>query len=156
MHGQGRSEGVETTRAPIRSKRIGCVAAGHSAVLAARAGFRLPIQARPLQALVSEPVKPVIDTVVMSNAVHMYISQSDKGELVLGAGTDSYNSYAQRGSVHIIQHQLAPACELYTLVSRLRVLRTWGGIVDTYPDASPIVSRTPVDGLYCNDRQSTR
>mgnify|MGYP003700618201 CR=1 FL=1 len=148
--GQGHIEGVETTRGTIRSKRIGCVAAGHSAVLAAMAGFKLPIQARPLQALVSEPIKPVIDTVVMSNAVHMYVSQSDKGELVLGAGTDSYNSYAQRGSLNIIEHQLAAACELYPIVSRLRVLRTWGGIVDTCPDASPIVSTTPVDGLFFN------
>jgi sarcosine oxidase subunit beta len=80
----------------------------------------------------------------------MYISQSDKGELVLGAGTDSYNSYAQRGSLHVIEHQLAAACELYPIVSRLRVLRTWGGIVDTCPDASPILSNTPVDGLYFN------
>ncbi len=146
----GAVEGVETTRGTIRSRRIGCVAAGHSGVLAALAGFKLPIQARPLQALVSEPIKPVIDTVVMSNAVHMYVSQSDKGELVLGAGTDSYNSYAQRGSMNIIEHQLAAACELYPIVSRLRVLRTWGGIVDTCPDASPILSRTPVEGLYFN------
>ena len=147
---EGHIVGVQTTRGFIASNKVGCVAAGHSAVLAEMAGFKLPIQARPLQALVSEPIKPCIDTVVMSNAVHMYISQSDKGELVLGAGTDSYNSYAQRGSLNVVEHLLASAVELYPIVSRLRVLRTWGGIVDTCPDASPIISKTPVPGLYFN------
>ncbi|NQW12165.1 MAG: sarcosine oxidase subunit beta family protein [Alphaproteobacteria bacterium] len=146
----GAIQGVETSKGFIGAKKVGCVAAGHSAVLSEMAGFKLPIQARPLQALVSEPIKPCIDTVVMSNAVHMYISQSDKGELVFGAGTDSYNSYAQRGSLNIVEHLLAAAVELYPIVSRLRVLRTWGGIVDTCPDASPIISKTPVPGLYFN------
>ena len=142
--------GVDTTRGNIAADKIGCVASGHSGVLAAMAGITLPIESRPLQALVSEPIKPVIDTVVMSNAVHMYISQSDKGELVLGAGTDAYNSYAQRGSLPVIEHMLEAAVELYPIVSRVRVLRTWGGIVDTCPDASPIISKTSVGGLYFN------
>ncbi|MED5366733.1 MAG: sarcosine oxidase subunit beta family protein [Pseudomonadota bacterium] len=142
--------GVDTTRGSIGADKIGCVASGHSGVLAAMAGITLPIESRPLQALVSEPIKPVIDTVVMSNAVHMYISQSDKGELVLGAGTDAYNSYAQRGSLPVIEHMLEAAVELYPIVSRVRVLRTWGGIVDTCPDASPIISKTSVGGLYFN------
>ena len=142
--------GVETNQGFIKAAKIGCVASGHSGVLAAMAGLRLPIESRPLQALVSEPIKPVIDTVVMSNAVHMYISQSDKGELVLGAGTDAYNSYAQRGSLPIIEHMLEAAVELYPIVSRVRVLRTWGGIVDTCPDASPIISKTSIKGLYFN------
>ncbi|MEC7571375.1 MAG: sarcosine oxidase subunit beta family protein [Pseudomonadota bacterium] len=142
--------GVDTTRGSIAADKIGCVASGHSGVLAAMAGITLPIESRPLQALVSEPIKPVIDTVVMSNAVHMYISQSDKGELVLGAGTDAYNSYAQRGSLPVIEHMLEAAVELYPIVSRVRVLRTWGGIVDTCPDASPIISKTSVGGLYFN------
>ena len=146
----GKVTGIETSRGTIKAKKVGIVTAGHSGVVAAMAGLNLPIESRPLQALVSEPIKPCIDTVVMSNAVHMYISQSDKGELVLGAGVDAYNSYSQRGSIPTIEDLLAAAVELYPIVSRLRVLRTWGGIVDICPDASPIISKTPVDGLYFN------
>jgi sarcosine oxidase subunit beta len=145
-----RVKGVETTRGSIAAKKIGCVAAGHSSVLAAMAGLRLPIESHPLQALVSEPIKPVLDTVVMSGAVHVYVSQSDKGELVLGAGIDAYNSYAQRGSLHVIEHQLTALTELFPIFSRLKMLRQWGGIVDVCPDASPIVAKMPVDGLYFN------
>jgi sarcosine oxidase subunit beta len=114
------------------------------------AGVRLPLQSHPLQALVSEPVKPVHDCVVMSNAVHVYVSQSDKGELVMGAGIDSFNSYAQRGSFHVIEHQMAACLELFPIFSRLRMMRTWGGIVDVCPDASPIIGRLPVEGLFMN------
>jgi sarcosine oxidase, subunit beta len=146
----GTVRGVETSRGTIRAGKVGCVAAGHSGVLAVMAGFRLPIESRPLQALVSEPVKPCLDTVIMSNAVHMYISQSDKGELVMGAGVDSYNSYAQRGSLTVVEGLLAAAVELFPVISRLKVLRTWAGIVDTCPDASPIVSETPVRNLFFN------
>jgi len=146
----GRVTGIETSRGTIRAKKVGCVTAGHSGVVAEMAGLHLPIDSRPLQALVSEPIKPCLDTVIMSNAVHMYISQSDKGELVMGAGVDSYNSYSQRGSLPTVEGLLAAAVELYPIVSRLRVLRTWGGIVDTCPDASPIISKTPVEGLYFN------
>ena len=99
----------------MKTKKIGCVVAGHSSVVAAMAGIHLPIASRPLQALVSEPIKPILDTVIMSNAVHMYISQSDKGEMVLGAGVDKYNSYAQRGSFPVPEHMLAAAVELFFL-----------------------------------------
>ncbi len=142
--------GVQTTRGAIRTSKVGVVAAGHNSVLAAKAGIRLPLQSHPLQALVSEPIKPVHDCVVMSNTVHVYVSQSDKGELVMGAGIDGYNSYAQRGSFHIIEHQMAACLELFPIFSRLRMLRTWGGIVDVCPDASPLLTKTPVAGLFIN------
>jgi sarcosine oxidase subunit beta len=146
----GRVHGVETTRGTIRAGKVGVVAAGHSSVMADKAGFRLPIQSHPLQAAVSEPVKPILDTVVMSSAVHVYVSQSDKGELVLGAGIDSYNSYAQRGSPKVIEDMMNALVELFPVFSRLKMLRQWGGIVDVCPDASPIIGRMPVDGLYFN------
>jgi sarcosine oxidase subunit beta len=142
--------GVQTTRGPIRARKIGVVAAGHTSVLMAMAGLRLPLQSFPLQALVSEPVKPVMPCVVMSNTVHAYISQSDKGELVIGAGTDAYTSYTQRGGLHIANHTLEAICELFPTFRRLRMLRNWGGIVDVTPDRSPIIGRTPVPGLYLN------
>lgn len=142
--------GVETSKGVIKAGKVGIVVAGHSSVLAEMAGFRLPIESHPLQALVSEPIKPVLDTVIMSGAVHVYVSQSDKGELVMGAGIDSFTSYGQRGSFHIIESQMGALKELFPIFSRLRMMRTWGGIVDTCPDASPILSKTPVDGLYIN------
>ena len=142
--------GVETTRGFIASRKIGVVVAGHASVLAGMAGIRLPIESHPLQAFVSEPLKPVLDTVVMSNAVHGYISQSDKGELVIGAGIDAYNGYGQRGSFHTIEHAMAAIIELFPIFSRARMLRQWGGIVDVSPDACPIISKTPVRGLYFN------
>lgn len=147
---EGRIAGVRTTRGDIKAQRVGLVAAGHSSVLAEMAGFRLPLQSHPLQALVSEPVKPVMPTVVMSNAVHAYMSQSDKGELVIGAGADLYNSYAQRGSLPIIEETIRAVVELFPITSRLKMLRQWAGIVDIAPDASAIISRTPVQGLYIN------
>ncbi len=146
----GAVTGVETTRGTIRTPRVASVAAGHTSVIAAMLGIRLPIESHPLQALVSEPVKPVIPCVVMSNAVHVYVSQSDKGELVIGAGIDPYLSYTQRGSFDIIEHQMAALIELFPFVSRLRMMRQWGGIVDVCPDASPIISRTRVKGFYVN------
>ena len=146
----GRVRGVETTRGAIDTPKVGVVVAGHASVLATMAGLRLPIESHPLQALVSEPVKPVLDTVVMSNAVHVYVSQSDKGELVIGAGADLYNSYAQRGSFPVIEETVRALVELFPFTSRLSMLRSWGGIVDICPDASPIISKTPVDGLYFN------
>ena len=147
---QGRVTGVETSRGDIAADKIAVIAAGHNSVLAAMAGVRLPLQSHPLQALVSEPVKPVLDCVVMSNAVHVYVSQSDKGELVIGAGIDAYNSYAQRGSFHVIESQMAALLELFPSFSRLKMLRSWGGIVDVSPDASPIIGKLPVGGLYLN------
>jgi sarcosine oxidase subunit beta len=142
--------GVETTRGRISAGIVGLAAAGHSSVLAAKAGFRLPVQSHPLQALVSELYEPVHPTVVMSNHVHVYVSQAHKGELVMGAGVDSYNGYGQRGSFHVIEHQMAAAIELFPIFARAHVLRTWGGIVDVSPDASPIIGPTPVQDLYVN------
>jgi sarcosine oxidase subunit beta len=142
--------GLETSRGFIKTKKIGVVTAGHSGILAAMAGLRLPIESHPLQALVSEPLKPVLHTVIMSGAVHGYISQSDKGELVIGAGIDSYTGYGQRGSFQVIEHTLQAIVELFPIFSRVRMLRQWGGIVDTTPDACPIISKMPVKGLYFN------
>jgi sarcosine oxidase subunit beta len=146
----GRAVGVETARGPIAAGRIGVVAAGHSSVVMGMAGVRLPIQSYPLQALVSEPVKPVLHTVVMAGHVHVYLSQSDKGELVIGAARDTYVSYAQRGSLHLIEEQLRALLELFPIFSRLRMMRQWAGIVDCAPDASPIIGETPVGNLYVN------
>ena len=142
--------GVQTTQGFIGAKKVACVTAGNSGVMAAMVGLRLPIESRPLQALVSEPVKPIIDTVIMSNAVHAYVSQSDKGDLVIGAGTDSYNGYGQRGSFNVVEHTLSAICELFPMLSRVRMNRAWGGVVDTCPDACPILSKTSVKGLYFN------
>ena len=146
----GRVTGLRTSRGRIAANKVGLVAAGHSSVLAAMAGLRLPIESHTLQAMVSEPIKPILHGVVMSNAVHVYVSQSDKGELVIGAGMDGYNSYSQRGGFQIVEGQMGALVELFPIFSRLRMLRQWGGIVDVCPDASPIVGKTPVDGLYIN------
>ncbi len=145
-----RVTGVRTSRGPIRAGRVALAAAGHTSVLASLAGLRLPLQSHPLQALVSELLEPVHPCVVMSNHVHVYVSQAHKGELVMGAGIDAYNSYAQRGSVHIIERQMAAALELFPIFSRAHVIRTWGGIVDISPDASPIIGPTPIENLYVN------
>ena len=146
----GRVTGVETTRGTIKAKKIGVVVAGHASVLAEMAGIRLPVESHPLQAYVSEPLRRVLDTVIMSNAVHGYISQSDKGELVIGAGIDAYNGYGQRGSFATIEHAMEAILELFPVFSRVRMLRMWGGIVDVCPDACPIISKMPVEGLYFN------
>ena len=146
----GAVNAVETTRGRIAARKVAVVAAGHTSVLMAMAGVRMPLESYPLQALVSEPVKPVLPCVVMSNSIHAYISQSDKGELVIGAGTDAYVSYSQAGGLHIAEHTLEAICELFPTFRRLRMLRTWGGIVDVTPDRSPIMGLTPVSGLYVN------
>jgi len=146
----GAVDGVETTRGTIRASRLGVAAAGHTSVIMKMAGVDVPLESYPLQALVSEPVKPVFPCVVMSNTIHAYISQSDKGELVIGAGTDAYTSYTQRGGLHITSHALEAICELFPMFRRLRMLRCWGGIVDVTPDRSPIIGKTPVPGLYVN------
>ncbi|GAA3303101.1 MULTISPECIES: sarcosine oxidase subunit beta family protein [Micrococcaceae] len=142
--------GVKTTRGTINAGKVALAGAGHSSVLAEMAGFELPIQSHPLQALVSELFEPVHPTVVMSNHIHVYVSQAHKGELVMGAGIDSYNGYGQRGAFHVIEEQMAAAVELFPIFARAHVLRTWGGIVDTTMDASPIVSKTPIQNLYVN------
>ena len=146
----GAVSALETTRGVIESRRIGVSAAGNTSVVMKMAGVKLPLESYPLQALVSEPIKPIFPCVVMSNTIHAYISQSDKGELVIGAGTDAYNSYTQRGGLHISSHALEAICELFPTFRRLRMLRSWGGIVDVTPDRSPIIAKTPVPGLYVN------
>jgi sarcosine oxidase subunit beta len=146
----GSITGVETSRGDIMSDKVGVVVAGNASVLAAMADIRLPVESHPLQAFVSEPLKPVLDTVVMSGAVHGYISQSDKGDLVIGAGIDSYNGYGQRGSFMTVEHAMQAIIELFPQFSRVRMLRQWGGIVDVCPDACPIIGKMPVTGLYFN------
>ena len=147
---EGHVLGVETSKGFIGADKVGVVAAGHSSVIMQMADVRMPLESYPLQALVSEPVKPVVPCVVMSNAVHAYISQSDKGELVIGAGTDQYTSYSQTGSLHIIEHTLDAICEMFPNFTRMKMLRAWGGVVDVTPDRSPILAKTPVKGLYVN------
>ena len=146
----GAVSAVLTTRGRIGAKKIGVVTAGHTGVVMAMAGVRMPVESYPLQALVSEPVKPVFPCVVMSNAVHAYISQSDKGELVIGAGTDAYTSYSQTGGLHVPAHTLEAITELFPVFRRMKTLRNWGGIVDVTADRSPIIGTTPVPGLFVN------
>jgi sarcosine oxidase subunit beta len=146
----GAVAGIETTRGFIATPKLGVVAAGHTSVVMAMAGVRMPLESYPLQALVSEPIKPAMPCVVMSNTIHAYISQSDKGELVIGAGTDVYTSYSQTGALHVTTHTLDAICELFPDFRRVRMLRNWGGIVDVTPDRSPIIGKTPVPGLYVN------
>jgi sarcosine oxidase, subunit beta len=150
LGGRGEIEALETTQGIVRTGRVGVVAAGHSSVILRKAGLDMPLESFPLQALVSEPVKPVMPCVAMSNSVHAYISQSDKGELVIGAGTDQYVSYSQTGGLHILTHALEAICELFPVFRRMRMLRSWGGIVDVTPDRSPIIGGTPVPGLFVN------
>ena len=146
----GAVEGVDTAKGFIRAKKVAVSAAGHTSVVMQSAGVRMPLESYPLQALVSEPVKPCFPCVVMSNAVHAYMSQSDKGELVIGSGTDQYVSYSQRGGLPLIEHTLASICEIFPIFTRMRMLRLWGGIVDVTPDRSAILGKTPVPGLYVN------
>ncbi|KRB85562.1 sarcosine oxidase subunit beta [Sphingomonas sp. Root710] len=146
----GRVRGVETSHGTIRSDRVGLAVAGHSSVLAAKAGLRLPVSSYALQAFVSEPVKPCLDTVVLSPATGVYVSQSDKGELVLGAGLDLYLSYAQRGNLPWMERAAAGLVEMFPQFSRMRFLRQWAGIVDIVHDSTPIIGQTAVDGLFIN------
>lgn len=142
--------GIETTKGQIDCHKLGMVVAGHSGHLADMAGFRLPIESVALQALVSEPIKPCMDVVVMANTVHGYMSQSDKGEMVIGGGTDGYNNYTQRGSFHHIEETVRALVETFPMISRLKMLRQWGGIVDVTGDRSPILSKTPVHNVFIN------
>ena len=144
----GRVTGVETSRGPIKAGKVALVGAGHSSVLAAMAGVRLPVNTRPLQAFVSEPMKPILNTVVSSSAVFCYLSQSDKGELVVGGELDGYNSYVQRGSLTHIKSTVANMVELFPIFSRLKMMRQWAGLIDYTPDDCPILGKLPVDGLY--------
>jgi methylglutamate dehydrogenase subunit A len=145
---RGAVAGIDTTQGFIGTPRIGIAVAGHSGHVAAMAGLELPIESHVLQAMVSEPVKPVLDTVVTSGAVHFYISQSDKGELVMGGDLDFYNSYAQRGNLPIVEHVTAACLALFPSFGRLKLMRTWGGIMDMTMDGSPIIAKLPVPGLY--------
>ena len=146
----GSVTGVETAKGFVKANKVAVSAAGHTSVIMETAGVRMPLESFPLQALVSEPVKPVFPCVVMSNTVHAYISQSDKGELVIGSGTDQYTSYSQRGGLPLIEHTVAAICEMFPVFRRMRMLRKWGGIVDVTPDRSAILGKTPVPGLYVN------
>ena len=140
--------GVRTTLGDIATRKVGIAVAGNSSRIAAMAGIKLPIESHVLQAMVSEPIKPVLDTVVTSGAVHFYVSQSDKGELVMGGDLDFYNSYAQRGNLPRIQDVASACVALFPRFGRLRLMRTWGGIMDMTMDGSPIIGKLPVDRLY--------
>ncbi len=146
----GRCVGVETTLGIVRAGRVGLAAAGHSSVLAQLAGFRLPVTSYALQAIVTEPLKPLLDTVVISPSTGAYVSQSDKGEMVIGAMLDLFPSYAQRGSFAVTQSILAATLAIFPSFSRLRLMRQWAGIVDVVHDSSPIIGPTPVPELYIN------
>jgi sarcosine oxidase, subunit beta len=146
----GRVSGVDTNRGFIRAKKVALAVAGNTSVLATMVGVRLPIQSHPLQALVSEPVKPVLNSVVMSNAVHAYVSQTNKGELLIGAGIDAYNAYGQRGSLSVIEGAASAILEIFPIFSRLRMNRQWAGTVDICPDACPIIGKLPVEGMFVN------
>ncbi|WP_438956410.1 sarcosine oxidase subunit beta family protein [Cognatiyoonia sp.] len=150
MTDSGKVKGVNTTKGDIFCDKLGMVVAGHASVLAGMAGFQLPIESVPLQALVSEPIKPCMDVVVMANTVHGYMSQSDKGEMVIGGGTDGHNNYTQRGSFHHIEETVRALVETFPMIARLKMLRQWGGIVDVTGDRSAILSKTPVDGIFVN------
>jgi sarcosine oxidase subunit beta len=142
--------GVDTTRGHIGTTKLGIVVAGHSGHLADMAGFRLPVESVALQALVSEPIKPCMDVVVMANTVHGYMSQSDKGEMVIGGGADHFNNYTQRGSWMHIEETVRALIETFPMISRLKMLRQWGGIVDMTGDRSPIISKTPLGNTFIN------
>ena len=146
----GKVTGVQTSKGAIKCKQLCVVVAGSSGILAEMAGFRLPVESMALQALVSEPVKPMLDCVIMANTVHGYISQSDKGELVIGGGADGFNNYTQRGSFQHIEETVRALIETFPAISRLKQLRQWGGIVDMTGDRSPIIGKTPVEGMFIN------
>ena len=144
----GRVTGVQTTRGPIRARKVGMVVAGRSSQVAAMAGMRLPIESHVLQAFVTEGLKPVIDNVVSYGMGHFYISQSDKGGLVFGGDIDMYASYASRGNLPMVEHVMEAGMTLMPMLARARVLRSWGGIMDMTPDGSPIIDKTHIDGLF--------
>lgn len=146
----GRINGIQTSQGFTKSKKVGIVIAGNVSVLASKAGIRLPVVSHPLQAFVSEAMKPVLNKVIMSGAVHGYISQSNKGDLVIGAGIDSYPGYGQRGSPHVIEHTAQAIVELFPFLSRVKMNRQWGGVVDTTFDVCPIISKTKIKGFYIN------
>jgi len=144
----GRVTGVNTTRGTIGADKISIAVAGHTSELARMANFRVPVTSMSLQAMVSEPIKPCLNTMVLSPVIHVYVSQSDRGELVIGAGADVYNSYAQRGGIPLLEENIAALVELFPAFRRLRLMRQWSGVVDITPDTTPIMGKTPVQNLY--------
>ncbi|MCC7321507.1 MAG: sarcosine oxidase subunit beta family protein [Rubellimicrobium sp.] len=146
----GRVTGVQTSRGAIRAKRVAIVTAGRSGQVAAMAGLRLPIESHILQAFVTEALKPVIHHVISFGMGHFYISQSDKGGLVFGGDLDFYPSYAARGNLPMVEHVMEAGMTLMPMIGKARVLRSWGGIMDMSPDGSPVIDRTPVEGLFLN------
>ncbi len=146
----GAVTGVETSRGDIRADKVGLAVAGHSSLVAARAGLRLPIESHVLQAFVSEALKPVIPGVITFGAGHFYVSQSDKGGLVFGGDIDGYNSYAQRGNLPVVEDVCEGGMAIMPMIGRARLLRSWGGVMDMSMDGSPIIDRSPIDGLYLN------
>ena len=146
----GRVTGVQTTKGPIRAKKVAMAAAGNSSTLAMKLGMRLPLESHVLQAFVSEPIKPLIDHVVTFGAGHFYVSQSDKGGLVFGGDPDGYNSYAQRGNLPTVEHVVTEGKALIPSIARVRLVRSWGGVMDMSMDGSPIICKAPIEGLYLN------
>jgi sarcosine oxidase subunit beta len=143
-----RVKGVRTLRGIIRADKVAFAVAGHTSVLGAMAGLRLPISSHPLQAMVSEPVKPVLNGVTISPILHAYVSQSDRGEILIGGGADRYPSYGQRGNLPVLEDNMAATLAMFPAFSRLKLMRQWAGIVDITPDTSPIMGLTPISGLY--------
>ncbi|PCI53304.1 MAG: sarcosine oxidase subunit beta [Alphaproteobacteria bacterium] len=146
----GAVRGVQTTRGLVKTNKVAVAVSGHSSVLADMAGFRLPVTSQTLQACVTEPLKPVFDVAVMSPMLGVYISQSDKGEVVIGGGLDNYPSYGQRGNVATLEHTISGVVELFPQLSRVKLMRQWGGVVDIVHDSSPIIGHTPIGGMYIN------
>lgn len=147
---QGQVVGVQTSKGHIKTKKVAIAVAGHSSVLAEMAGFRLPVSSMALQACVTEPLKPVFDAAIMSPATGIYISQSDKGEMVMGGALDAYPSYAQRGNINTLEHIIAGIIEIFPNLSRVKLMRQWAGIVDIVHDSTPIIGHTPIKGMYIN------
>lgn len=146
----GRVDSIKTNQGIIKAKKVAIAVAGNSSVIADKLNIKLPIESKPLQAFVSEPIKPILDTVIMSNHVHAYVSQTDKGDIVVGAGVDDYAGYGQRGSPQVIEHSMAAVLEIFPMFSRLKMNRQWGGVVDISPDACPIIGLSPYKNLFLN------
>ena len=146
----GKMQGIKTSRGDIKTKKVGLCVAGSTSILAEMLNMTLPIETHLLQACVSEPIKPILDHVVTFGAGHFYCSQSDKGEMVMGGDLDGYNSYAQRGNLPTLQHVLTEGIAMFPFLSKLNMLRTWGGIMDMSMDGSPIIDKTHIAGLYLN------
>jgi len=146
----GKVQGVKTSQGNIGCDRVGVAVAGYTSELARMAGFRVPITSMALQAMVTEPMKPFLDAMIVSPVVHAYMHQSDRGELVFGGGADMFNSYGQRGNIPVVEENVKAMIELFPCVSRLKLMRQWAGIVDVTPDTLPIIGKTPVQSLYFN------